>query len=332
MQSHTEPMKLTGKELKLLSLLARHGKASVSEVVAELRELPPQMSRVIAGLQEKDFVRTERAGVSKILSLSETKHSALWRKLGLEFEHIPFDELLSGVSLEVLSAICFLNLRNRKEIAKHCLVSEASVARTLERLKQVGIVEKAEPGYRVSTRFQTLKELVIEYRHYLNQRIAKRFADDALVHWECNNEFILETRRREEGDGFHLTASSVFARFGVTLLSTKSYFFYSPFRRKLRLEDAVLHSLQLRNVSPLPVLLVWKNNQTRLDMSYLRNAGEKYGAGQLIDRIVAYFESRGGERPRGLPPWDEFMRRAKEYPAKVSPEAVSYHARGLSSR
>jgi DNA-binding MarR family transcriptional regulator len=308
-----QTMKLTGSELRFLLFLAKRGKTRLSEAAPELQELPSQTSRLMAALQGKNFVRAERTGVSKIVSISEFKHAALLRKLVLEFEHIPFDELLSGVSLEVLSAICFLSLKNRKEIADHCLVSEASVARTIERLKQVGIIEKGDSGYGVSHRFQSLKDFVMEYRHYVNQKTAEHFAEDAVVHWECNNEFIIETKRSQGEGRFHETGSSAFGKYGVPLLSQSAYFFHSPLKRKLGLEDVILHYILLQNQTQLPVLLVWMKNHRRIDMAYLRQAGEKYGEGKLIDGIGAYLESRGRERTPDLPPWDEFLLRAKEY-------------------
>jgi hypothetical protein len=63
----------------------------------------------------------------------------------------------------------------------------------LERSKQFGVIQK-NSKYQVSPRFRTLSEFVIEFRHYLNQKIAARFASDALILWECNHEYLIRLR------------------------------------------------------------------------------------------------------------------------------------------
>jgi predicted transcriptional regulator len=307
-------MKLTESELKCLKLIASNGKASVSEIESELHSLPQQVSRVVRSLVGKGFVRTKKNGLSKTVYLSDSKHANEWRNLILEFNHVPFDQLLSGGALEVLSAISCMKLKSRKEIAEKCtVVSETAIAITLGRLKEVGIVQKKDSLYSVSSRFNTLNNLVSEFRHFLDQTLALDFASDAVVRWSCSNEFIIETKKSKEENGFVLTGPSAFGKFGVPLLVPSYYFFRSPSIRKLRLEDCILHSLFLENRTMLPILLVWKRNQKKLDMNYLREQGEKYGAKQLLDEIAEYFDLEGAARPVGFPPWNEFQLRAKEY-------------------
>src|SRR5436190_16633847 len=224
-------MKLTESELKALRLIADRTKATVSEIAAELQALRPQVSRVVRSLEEKGFVRIQKMGLSKTVYLSDTKHANDWRSLVLEFSHVPFDKLLSGVALDVLSTISCLKLRNRKEIAENSLVSEAAVAMTLERLKQVGIVQKKDSLYGLSPRFNTLRGLVAEFRLFLSQRTALEFASDAVVPWSCGNEFIIETKKSNVERGFLLTGPSAFGEFGIPLIVPTYYFFHSPFAK-----------------------------------------------------------------------------------------------------
>ena len=299
-------------ELRCLRFIAGHGAARASEIASALDTSKAQLSRVISELVAKGFLSTERLGLSKNISLSETKHAVLWRKLALEFRHMPLHELLSGGSLEVLSAIGSQQLANRRQIAENSLISEATAARFLESLRQLGIIQK-EGAYRISPRFQILAEFTAEFRRYMNQKLALEFAPDAVIVWECNEEFIVESSKSEQKDGFLLTGVSAFARFGVPLLAPKSHFFYSPFTRKLRLEDAIIHSLLMPNGSALPTLLAWKKNEGTLNMQYLRRKAEKYNAAASVAEIVSYFESQGSQRPERLPPWNEFLARAREY-------------------
>jgi hypothetical protein len=273
------------------------------------------VSRALGTLEDKGFVKTNKIGLSKIVAISETKHATLLRKLVLEFGHMPLEELLAGTSLEILSAICNLTPSNRRETAQAASVSERSVALVLEKLKRVGIVQKTASKYDVSPRFQTLREFVTEYRRYLNQRIAQEFASDAVVLWECNAEFIIESQAHQARNGFQLTGVSSFARFGVPLIAVRSYFFYSPSARRLKLEDIILHSLLLpeRERTLLPTLLVWRKQRKAMNIQYLERQAERYGATEAVRQIMAYFTSEGQERAAGIPPWDEFVVKAQEY-------------------
>jgi hypothetical protein len=261
---------------------------------------------------DKGFLSTDKLGLSKNVSLSETKHAALWRTLALEFGYMPLHKLLSGGSLEVLSAISSRKLTHRRQIAENSLISEATAARVLESLRQLGIIQK-EGVYRISPRFQILAEFAAEFRRYMNQKVALEFAPDAVMVWERNEQFIIESSRSNQKGGFLLTGVSAFARFGVPLLAPKSYFFYSPSARKLRLEDAIVHSLLIPDTSLLPTLLAWKRNEARLNMQHLRQAADKYDAIASITQITDYFESQGSRRPERFPPWNEFLAKAREY-------------------
>lgn len=316
--------KLTTKELMCLRAVVTIESPRASRIAAAIGTSPPHVSRVVASLEDKGFLTTKKNGLSRIVALSETKHATLLRRLVLEFGHMSFEELLSGTSLEVLSAICNLALMSRKEIAQAALVSEASVALVLIKLKRVGVVQKAGVTYDVSPRFQTLRGFVVEFRHYLNQRTAREFASDAVVLWECNSEFIIETKTAHAKDGFQLTGVSSFARFGISLLAPKSYFFYSPFprTRKLRLEDVVLHSVLAPNTSLLPVLLVWKKQEKTMRIEYLEAQAEKYRATEIVRKIVTYFRTEGRERGADFPTWDEFVLRAKEYGILLVPQIM----------
>ena len=308
-------MKLSAKEIMCLRAIVNAGSARASEIATTIHTPRPHVSRLLGTLEDAGFVTIKKIGLSKIVAISETKHATLWRKLALEFGHVPLEELLSGTSLEVLSAICSLTLSNRREIAQAALVSEPSVALVLEKLKPVGIIQKAASVYKLPPRFQTLEEFVIEYRSYLNHRIAQESANDAVVLWECNTEFIIESKAPRAKKGFQLTGVSSFARFGVPLIALKSYFFYSPSAKRLKLEDNVLHSLLLpaRETNLLPTLLVWRKQEKAMNVQYLKTRAERYGAAEPVSQIMAYFASEGQERTFGFPSWDEFVLKAREY-------------------
>ena len=305
-------MKLTESELKCLRAITTMGNARASGIATAIHVARPNVSRAVASLEAKGFVEAKRDGISSFISLSDAKHAVLWKKLAIEFAHMPLDRLLAGASVEILSTINDLNPKTRKEIAEDSLVSETSVALALARFRQLGIIQKA-PEYRVSPRFQAFIDFVVEFRHYLNQKTTAEFASDGVILWERNREFIVESKRSQEFDGFRLTGVSLFAQFGVRLFGRTSYFFYSPRPRKLRLEDAILHALLLPDKNLLHILLVWKRNQRNISLPYMERQAKGYRADELVREILRYFETKGAELAAGFPPWDEFELRAREY-------------------
>lgn len=313
-------LSLTKSEIKYLEIISTEGNASVSHLCEKTKSLPSMVRRSLSALEEKGFIKKYRVGLPKEISLSDSKHAMLFRDMVLEFRHIPFHKHLPGSSLEVLSAICFLNLRTRKEIREHSSVSESSVARVFLKLRRVGIMQKRESEYVLSPRFKILKNFVIEFRHYLNQKIAKRFSRDSIILWERNDEFIVESgTKKGDEEEFHITGPSAFGRFGIQLFMMVSYHFYSPRKKELGLEDMIIHSflIPISQRIMLPVLLVWKKNEKRITKEILMGMAEQYGVKKLVGTIYDYFDSKGKQRIEEFPTWKEFKSKAGEYGLKV---------------
>jgi len=313
-------LSLTESEIKYLETISTDGNVSISHLCNKTKSLPSMVRRSLGSLEEKGFIKKYRVGLTKEISLADSKHASLFRDMVLESRHIPFHKYLSGSSLEVLSAICFQSLGTRKEICRHSNISEPSVARVFLKLRRVGIMQKRGSSYSLSPRFEVLKNFVIEFRHYLSQKIAKKFSQDSVILWERNDEFIIEssTKKEDEGD-FHLTGPSAFARFGIQLFMMISYHYHSPRIKELRLEDVITHSflIPMSQRTMLPVLLVWKKNEKNINRENLSNISEKYGVRKFIDSIYDYFNSKGKQKIEEFPTWEEFKSKAMEYGLKL---------------
>jgi predicted transcriptional regulator len=313
-------LSLAESEIKILEVICTEGNVSVSQLCEKTNFIPSMVRRSLASLDRKGFIKKYRVGLPKEISLSDSKHALIFRDMVLESRHIPFHKYLSGSSLEVLSAICFLNLGTRKEIQEHSNISEPSVARVFLKLKHVGIMQKKESKYVLSPRFEALKNFVIEFRHYMNQKIAKEFTKNSVILWEKNDEFIIESNtKKENGNNFHLTGPSAFGRFGIQLFMTVSYHFYSPRKKELGLEDVITHSflIPMSQRIMLPVLLVWKKNDKSINRERLMNVAERYGVRKLVNAIYDYFNSEGKQKIEEFPTWEEFRSKADEYGLKV---------------
>lgn len=311
-------MKLTPSELKVLIYLASHEGASVAQAASALGLKVPQLSRAIGSLSDKGLVYSHRQGKSKSTRLADTKHASLFRSMSLQMSHMKLGQLLSGASLEVLSTVCFTQSRGRKEIAEKSGVSEAWVARMLASSRQVGIIIRTDSHYVISPRFKILADFVTEFRHYLNEKLARSFAKDATILWQRNDEFIIETSKSSEERGFHLTGPSAFGQFGIKLFMPTSYYYHSRSIKELKLEDLIVHSLLLPRSDRVTVamLLVWKKNRKSIRTPYLFQKAEEYGVKELAEDMKRYIDTEGLERAPELPPWEELVSRTQEYGIK----------------
>jgi len=312
-------LSLTESELGYLQIISTKDNVSVSYLCEKTKSLSSMVRRSLSSLEEKGFIKKQRGGLSKEIMLSDSKHALIFRDMILESRHIPFHKYLSGSSLEVLSALCSLNLNTRKDIQLHSNVSEPSIARVLLRLRRVGIIQKKESIYIISPRFEVLKNFVTEFRHYINQKIAKKFSQNSVILWERNDEFIIESDTKKESEGdFHITGPSAFGRFGIPLFMMVSHHYHSPRAKKLYLEDNIAHTflIPLSQRTMLPVLLVWKKNEKRINKERLITISEKYGV-KFVDYILDYFDSKGKQKIDEFPTWAEFKSKALEYQLRI---------------
>jgi len=306
-----DTMKLSKSELKLLILLSRRREVDLMEIRSSLGLIPARISQLVSSLRENGLIEDTRHGREKAIAISGSKHALLFVELTHEFEHMDLPQILSGSNLEVLSAVSHLHLKSRAEIHKGSLVSEASVARSLSKLRQRGIVSR-NSIYAVSERFSKLREFVMEFRHYLNRRIAGVLSERAHIVWEANHEFIIECDEQAGSQGFLQTSVSVFGKYGAPFILSKSYLVYSPFLSEVSLEDALLHSL-LVGGDLLPTLITWYKNRGRLNLGYLRGMSIQYGNEGKVDELANYMETEGANRKTPLPPWNEFMDKYRGY-------------------
>ncbi|MDE1866847.1 MAG: hypothetical protein KGI08_03940 [Thaumarchaeota archaeon] len=313
-------MNLTESELKYLQVISTDSSVTVSHLCSKTGSLASMVRRSLISLEDEGFISKNRIGLTKEIRLSASRHASIFRDMVLEHRHIPFHKYLGGSSLETLAAICFLNPKTRKEIAENSSVSEPSVARTILKLRSVGLIQKKNSSYIISPEFAILKDFIIEFRHYLNDRLARTFSRDSVILWERNDEFIIESgTKKEDETNFHPTGPSTFARFGVQLFMTVSYHHYSYRIKKITLEQAIVDSflIPLSSRIILPVLLAWKKNETEIDKSLLVRISERYGARKFVDSIYNYFATEGKERLAELPTWQEFKSKAVEYDMKT---------------
>lgn len=309
-------MKLTRNEISILKFVAKNENRTIGQIASALRVLRPSLSRTIPLLKEDGLIKITKKGISSYVAFSETKHAFLLKTILLSFEHFNFEKILSGPSIEILSHLAYSQM-DKKQIASCTQLSEKTVQDAVRRFREFGIVIREKKSYRLNERFDTLEEFALEFRNYENQKIARNFAEDSIILWQRGREFLIKTSVSRQSKNFFLTSITAYHKYGIQLILRGSfYYFFSPYKRSLKIEDVILHGLVLDPTDTrliLSAMLAWKKNVKRLNIDCLMQESEKYGLKPMVDAIIDYFDSNGQNAARYFPKWDEFKSKAEEY-------------------
>lgn len=307
-------MELTVNEIKILREIAKSDGERVGDISSSLDISHPSLSRTLKSLKNKGLIETQKRGISKYVFFSETKHSTLLKTLLLEFTHIKFENFLSGSSLEILHFLANSPMSRNKMILRTGL-SEKTIQTKLKTLREFGIVFSNRKFYMLNERFVLLKDFVLEFRRYLNLKIAQEFARDSIILWQEADEFLIKTSELKKLKNFFLTSITAFHRYGVQLfLPEYYYYFYSKRKKKLKLEDVILHALVLDPTDTrviMPVLLLWKKQ--KVDVKYLTKESDRYQLSSTLRDLINYIHTKGEAKPKHFPTWKEYEVKAKEY-------------------
>ena len=294
-------MKLTRNEARILKEIAKGSGKGIGDMASSLSISNASFSRTLKSLKKKGLIETEKRGVSKHMFFSENKHSTLLKTLLTEFAHVKFEDFLSGSSLEILYFLSKSPL-SRKEIVFHTGLSQKTVQTKLKTLRQFGIVFSERGLYRLNERFGLLKDFLLEFRRYLNLKVAQDFAKDATILWQRDEEFLIKTSEPKESDNFFLTSITAFHKYGVPLfLPEYYYYFHSQRKKKLNVEDVVLHALLLDPTDTrviMSVLLLLEKQKVNSD--YLIKESDKYKLSTTVRNLFNYIDTKGKAKPEQI--------------------------------
>lgn len=307
-------MKLTRNETRILKEIAKGSGRGIGDIVSSLSISNASFSRILKSLKKKGLIESEKRGLSKRVFFSENKHSTLLKTLLTEFAHVKFEDFLSGSSLEILYFLSKSPL-SRKEIVFHTGLSQKTVQTKLKTLREFGIVFSERGFYRLNERFDLLKDFLLEFRRYLNLKVAQEFAKDATILWQRDEEFLIKTPEPKESKNFFLTSITAFHKYGVQLfLPEYYYYFYSQRKKKLNVEDVVLHALLLDPTDTrviMSVLLLLEKQKVNSD--YLIKESDRYQLSTTVGNLINYIHAKGKAKPEHFPTWKEYEAKAKEY-------------------
>jgi DNA-binding MarR family transcriptional regulator len=318
-------------ELRTLEVLVTE--KSVSELSEDLEYSLSYTSEVVSELEEKGLLDTRKEGRTRLVSLSESKATELYRKLVQSHSHVDWAELLSGKAVEILYYLD--EPVSASELSENMDTHRVTVHRILDKFLKRGIVRKQDSQYRLNENFLIVNEFSKEYFHQIHREITssnllitdtgenslsnltsqdvEKYGSESYdILWENPYTFLLSTNDSlcTENPDFHLTGPELFREYGIELITTdRRYYFYSEDIDEVSPQELVCHTLLIDDGTRYRTYCLLLIEKKGIHEEVLE-ASERYGIEDLVDSLIRYLE---GKDITEMPERTEFESTAREY-------------------
>ncbi|NJE06958.1 transcriptional regulator [Thermococcus sp. M39] len=285
-------------KMEVRVLLKLRGERSVSELADELGLSLSRTSALVASLERKGLIKTEKRGRHRIVSLSDAKAAELFKRLVSKFGHMHLEEILSGKNLPLLAVLTTAPL-SAHELCIKSNLSRSTFHHVINKLSNYGIIGKKDEKYFLVERYRLFHEFAEEFYELQNSIKAREFSEDSAVVWSGVGEFILSTEeyRGKDVGNFHLTGVERFSDFGMELIGTGRYhYYYSDKAKELSLEEIVVHAL-LIDFNPRTILYsiaLLLRHKDKINRKKLFNLGRKYDVS--VSELLKYLKGKEVKR------------------------------------
>lgn len=324
MRRKLENYSFSKAEIKILREIANE-----SHLLSSLREKlhikPNLLSHDLRKLSQKGLIVFKKKGRltfkkkgvgRKYVYFADSKHASLLRDLLIRDSHIQWEDVLSGLGIEVLFQVL-----NYGEV-RFTDFSKVTFWRYSRALMARGIVKLADNRYVITPRFSHLAAFLTEFQHFLLNKLVKSISERADILWEKDFECLIRMPKNTAifEENLLKTATSRLSDFGIQILSDFDIYFYSKRKKIIRIEDIILHILLLEKNNIRYVtysLLVLKKNMKRVDRKYLLKEAQRLDLSLQINAMLQFLKTKGKRGGLTLPTWPEFTSKAREYMVKV---------------
>jgi hypothetical protein len=304
-------------EVKILKEVAK-GNNTIYLLKKFLMIKPNLLSYNLKKLLQKRFIQLERKGkYGKYVYFNSSKHAMLLRDLLQMYDHLKWEDILSSLAIDVLFQVI-----NKSELTFKNF-SKTTFWRYTRKLMSYGIIIVSGDGfYEINPRFSLLKDFLMEYQRSILEALVRSVSERAVILWQRDLECLIRLPKdiNISQKGFLKTAISLFDEFSLPLMTDFSIYFYSSNKERIRVEDAILHTLLIDRDNPrytLYSLLLLKKQWIKIDKEYLLKEAQRLELSLLVNAMFQFLETKGVRRGLMLPTWEEFVAKADEYGVKV---------------
>lgn len=311
-------------EFRLLSHLVKEREETVG--VATLGERLDwslsHTSRVVAELESTGLISVRETGREKLVALANLEPVEELETLLIEYEHVPFAEVVAGSALVLLYYLD--QPRTATELTEMTGLSRATVYRRLDDLQEVGIVGKSRSRFRLNDPFSPLVSIARGVAHHQHKREAEQYTSGVIIVWERHDEYLLACDSEIEASGFHLTGPALLAEFDLQLLTRdRRHYFRSDGLASVSPVDLVCHLLLIDDGPRYRRYCLLLMEACGLDPAALRDRAEQYEPladielSATVEELTEYLRTQGAATHPELPSWDEFQSLAAEYEVEI---------------
>ena len=302
------PYEFSRTELEILKELTQSS-ASISELAKRIGKSQPTSTAAVEKLQAKGFVATKRAGMRKVVALSQAKHAQLLKELFLAYPHVPWESILAYSQILPL-----LKLEN----VATAPVSKVTEWRAMRNLMAHGIIINEAQGQTINPRFDKISEFIREFVNFTNLKLAAQVSENAAIVWASGAQFIIRVAAGTAitDKRFKPTATTALATYGIPLISDVEYYYFSSLKRAPRAEDIVLHTILVDGVTNVTYALIMMV-KVKTDPDRLLATAGKLGLRSQVEGMLRFLASHEAQNSAVLPNWNEFADRARDYGVQI---------------
>lgn len=313
MKTVQEEYAFNKSEIRILKELTK-GERPLSKIERSLLIKPPLLSYNLKKLLRKGIIKETAKGFRKYIQFNDSKHASLLRDLLIIYDHVNWQNLLTGKAMEILFRAVTDSGKEFNEIPK------ATLWRHLRNLKAHGILQQTKNGYSINPRFQTLTDFLNEYQRFIINMLARTISEKAVILWQKDFECLIRAPKNSVAvatqENFLRTATSLLTDMGIPIFSEHDIYFYSKKKKSITTEDIILHTLLIEpnNVRYVTYsLLLLKKYKEKIDTNYLMKKAQEYNLDSQIKGMLQFLETHTPQKGSILPTWTEFEAKARDY-------------------
>jgi len=262
------------------------GPCTVSELATQLGISRSWCSRGISHLTRLGFVEPERKLRRSRVRLSHgTVGNSLLTLLG-EDPMLDIVAVLSGRGLTLLPYLIPPGSTVDKIVSRSGL-SARTVRPYLKRWRAQGIVQVKKRVYFLLGLHPYLIQFVQKFDEERIARVVKELAPDANILWSDKGECLFSSERPVGKVLLTMAGPSALAERGEDIIYSHRYFLYSPLKRKVSKEEALVQSLVIDRVEPrIKRLIIEYLKDRHANRKRLESFSREYGIEKLLMEVL----------------------------------------------
>jgi len=281
---------LNRTEFKALTSIAR-GSTSIKKISKDLDRSQTRSSVIVHSLEEKGFLTRARIGLEYKVVLSNN---------GFMFTLIPSlridDPRLSVITDNGLFLLGLLSGERtdltKKDLVRFSNLSHSTVRDFLNAGVKTTVLKRIGRTYHISRSSDDILQFVREYSSYSIGRELSKKTEDVRIHWRLGFETIYSSVIRTDDQ---VTGPTGFRENGMDFTSMRSYYHFTPFPRRIGIEEKVIDNILMNKDDPRNVVnsaLFLAKNIHIIDTSALLFISRFYNIEGLCLDILAFIDGR----------------------------------------